>query len=408
MLVLAITETISWGILYYAFSVFLVPMHEDLGWSVPEMTGAYSVALLLSGLCAPLVGRWLDRHGPRLSMTAGSCLGVASLLLWSRAETIAVFYLAWAGIGIAMSTTLYEPAFATLARWFERDRSRAMLVVTIAAGFASTIFLPVSSLLVDALGWRSALLVLSGILAVSAIPLHAVVLRRRPEDLGLTPDGRSVEIAAEPQHALAQPATRAMRDVIRDPSFRWLTLAFVIQSFAASAVAVTLIPYLTDRGDNPAFAATATGLIGAAQVVSRILSTLFGGRLAAVTLTALVFGLQAVAVATLLLWQAPASVILAVLLLGAGRGVVTLMRPLLIAEFYGRSHYGAISGTQALFLTGAGSAAPVTTGLMYGVLGTYTPVLWAMGTLSLVATAAMLHLGQQRRIATRSSLAPGN
>jgi MFS family permease len=69
---LGLTETVSWGVLYYAFSVFLVPMQRELGWSTGTLTGAYSLALLLSGLAAPLVGRWLDRHGPRMLMTAGS------------------------------------------------------------------------------------------------------------------------------------------------------------------------------------------------------------------------------------------------------------------------------------------------------------------------------------------------
>ncbi|HEU0164756.1 MAG TPA: MFS transporter, partial [Thermomicrobiales bacterium] len=186
---LAVTETISWGILYYAFSVFLVPMHDDLGWSVTAMTGAYSLALLVSGLLAPLVGRWLDRRGPRGIMTAGSAVGVIALLTWSRVDSIAGFYVLWVGIGIAMSTTLYEPAFATLTRWFSRGRSRALLIVTIAAGFASTIFLPFASLLVEHLGWRHALLVLAAILGITAIPLHGFILRRRPEDLGLTVDG---------------------------------------------------------------------------------------------------------------------------------------------------------------------------------------------------------------------------
>ncbi|MER3403846.1 MAG: MFS transporter, partial [Chloroflexota bacterium] len=92
-------------------------------------------------------------------------------------------------MGLAMAATLYEPAFATLAHWFVREYRRAMLVVTVAAGFASTIFLPLSAWLVERAGWRTALLVLAGILAVTTIPPHALVLRRRPEDVGLHPDG---------------------------------------------------------------------------------------------------------------------------------------------------------------------------------------------------------------------------
>jgi MFS family permease len=149
---LAVTETVSWSVLYYAFAVFLVPMQEELGWSRTALTGAYSLGLLVSGLAAPLVGHWLDRHGPRGLMTIGSTAGAALLLVWGSVEDLLVFYLVWVGLGLSMAATLYEPAFAVLAKWFERDRARALLLVTLAGGLASTIFLPLSAWLVEAQG----------------------------------------------------------------------------------------------------------------------------------------------------------------------------------------------------------------------------------------------------------------
>lgn len=137
---LAVTELISWGILYYAFSALLVPIQEELGWSAGAITGAYSLSMLVSGLAAPLVGRWLDAHGPRGLMTGGSILGVLLVIAWSRVESLPGFYLVWVGIGLASAATLYEPAFTTIAQWFRHDRSRAMLLVTILGGFASGSF----------------------------------------------------------------------------------------------------------------------------------------------------------------------------------------------------------------------------------------------------------------------------
>lgn len=401
---LAITETVSWGILYYAFSVFLLPMQAELGWSLAVLTGAFSLALLLSGAFAPIVGRWIDRRGPRLLMTSGSILGALSVLAWSQVDSVALYYLAWSGIGIAMSATLYEPAFATLTAWFRRDRSRAYLAVTIAAGFASTIFLPLSGLLAERFGWRSALVLLAVLLAITTIPLHALVLRRRPEDLGFRIDG----VAARDDepfagHTLENPGMPLSR-ALRDPSFWWLTAAFVLQTFVTVAVSIILIPYLASRGEDPAFAATATGLIGAAQVLARIVSTAFGGRVPAVTLTAAVFALQASALGMLMEWHGNTGLLVSVLLLGAGRGVVTLMRAELVGELYGTTHYGAINGTLALFLTVAGALAPICAGLLHGITGTYTPILWSMAALSLCATAAMLWLGHLRQRATSSVL----
>ncbi|MEA2513385.1 MAG: hypothetical protein QOJ59_2872 [Thermomicrobiales bacterium] len=393
---LAVTETVSWGVLYYAFSVLLVPMRDELGWSPATLTGAYSLSLLISGLAAPFVGRWLDRHGPRGLMTAGSVLGVLLVVAWSRVDDLALYYLVWAGIGLAMAATLYDPAFATITRWFERDRSRALLLVTVVAGFASTIALPFSSWLVERFVWRTALLILAAILAVATIPAHALLLRRRPEDLGLRPDGaplpKGQEIAASAIVLDGVP----VRDALRDPAFRWLTVAFFLETFSAVAATVHLIPYLTERGDGARFAAAAIGLIGAAQVGARVLATIFGGRLSQVALTALVFALQGVALVVLMGWQTRAGVLTAVLLLGAGRGVVTLMRPGLVAEFYGRANFGAISGMLSFFLTGARALAPVGTGVAYTLAGGYPPVLWGMATVSVLAAAAMVRVGQQR------------
>jgi MFS family permease len=393
---LALTETVSWGILFYAFSVFLVPMQRELGWSTATLTGGYSLALLVSGLAAPFVGRWIDRRGPRVLMTAGSVLGVTMVLAWSRVGNLPAYYLLWAGIGLAMSATLYEPAFTTVTAWFERDRAKAVLIVTILAGFASTIFLPLSAWLVDALGWRDALLALAVILAVLTIPPHALLLRRQPEDLGLETDGRpKVRSMSDPSREPVR-AGVDLSAALHDRAFWWLAIAFSLETFASAAVAVHLIPYLTERGDGARFAAAAAGAIGAAQVVARIIATVFGGRLSQVALTGIVFALQAVAVGVLLEWQSPAGVLTAVLLLGAGRGVVTLMRAGLVAEFYGRAHYGSINGTLALFLTVSRSLAPVGAGVAVVVANDYTPIYWTLAALSLLAALAMVQVGRAR------------
>ncbi len=393
---LAVTETVSWGVLYYAFSVFLVPMQAELGWSPAALTGAYSLALLISGLAAPMVGRWLDRHGPRALMTAGSVLGVLLVITWAHIEGLAGYYLLWAGMGLAMAATLYEPAFATLARWFVREYRRAILVVTVAAGFASTIFLPLSAWLVDRAGWRTALLILAGILAVATIPPHALVLRRRPEDLGLHPDGDPPDAAIAAMAARAAAGGASLRQALRDSVFWWLTVAFFLDAVSSGAVRISLIPYLTERGDGAAFAAVSAGLIGAAQVGARVFATLAGDRLSPVALTALVFGMQATAVAMLVGWQAHSGVLVAVLVMGAANGVVTLMRAGLVAEFWGRAHFGAISGMLALFLTGARAVAPVGAGTAATLVGGYQPVLMAMIAVSMLAVAAMIVTGRQR------------
>lgn len=377
-----------WGILYYAFAAFLAPMQRELGWSTAELTGAYSLALLISGLAAMPIGRWVDRHGPRLLMTVGSLGGALLLVAWARVDTLPAFYLLWAGMGLAMAATLYEPAFTVVAAWFRRSRGRALLLLTFVAGFASTIFLPLATALIARLGWRQALLALAALLAAATIPAHALLLRRRPEDLGLLPDG---EAKSDGEETTALPAIEGatLRQALRERAFWWLTLAFFCGTLSSVAVAVHLIPFLIENGYAPGFAAIATGAIGAMQVASRVVVTAAGSRWSHVPLTAAVFALQAVALLVLLIWRQPAGVIAAVIMLGAGRGAVTLMRASLVAERYGRAHYGAIGGALALFVSGAAALAPVGAGVAFGVAGNYTPVFLGLAGASLLAALAM-------------------
>lgn len=387
----ALTETVSWGVLYYAFSALLVPMQDELGWSTTALTGAFSLSMLMSGVVAPAVGRWLDRHGPRAIMTAGSIAGTLLVLLWSRIETLPGFYALWVGIGLISATTLYEPAFTALAHWFDRDRGKAMLIVTIAAGFASTIFLPLTGWLVELTDWRTALVILAAILGVTTIPTHALLLRRRPADLGLEVDGgrpaRSPEDAATRSRPAAEPDV-----VLRSAGFRWMTAAYFLQTIATIAISVHLIAYLTVRGDGATFAATATGLIGAAQVAARIVTTVLERRVSLVGLTALVFLLQAVSMAVLVLWVHPAGVLVSVILLGMGRGAVTLIRPGTLIALYGSAHFGAINGWQNLVLALGRAAAPVAAGAAYMLAGDYVPVIWTLAALSLISAVAMLRV----------------
>ena len=114
---LSVTETISWGIVYYAFGILLAPMEREMGWSRAESTAAFSIALLVSAICAVPAGRWVDRGGARLMMTLGSCAGTGLLVTWARVESLPALYLIWAAVGVTMAAVLYEPAFAVLAKW---------------------------------------------------------------------------------------------------------------------------------------------------------------------------------------------------------------------------------------------------------------------------------------------------
>jgi MFS family permease len=367
--VLAVTETVSWGVLYYAFAVFLPAMQRSLGWSKTELTGAFSLALATSAIATFPVGRWLDRHSARALMTLGSLAGSALVLAWSQVDSLALFYLIWAGIGLVMACVLYEAAFTVVTKWFATRRRQALTVVTLFGGFASFIFSPLSNWLIETQGWRTALILLAAILAALTAPLHALFLRTSPAERS------APSRPEEPLPPFVKPASTT-RAVLGSAAFWYLTAAFVLSSFAISAIAVHLIPYLIQNGRSAGFAAFTAGLMGLMQVPGRLIFAGAARRLPRRYEAPAVLLLQALGVALLATTTGAAGAIVAVCLFGMGNGMATLVRATTLADAYGRAFYGSIAGVAGACATGARAIAPVVTAAAYVALHGYAPVLW--------------------------------
>jgi MFS family permease len=389
---LAVTETVAYGVLYYSFAVFLVPMRAELGASTAQLSGALTLSLALSGLGAVVVGRWLDRFGARWVMAGGSLLGGASVAAWSQAQDLAQLYLAFVGIGLASAAVLYEPAYAVINTWFRRDRPRALLTLTVVAGFASTIFLPASQVLIDGVGWRSALLVLAGVVAACALP-HALVLRRSPADLGLAPDGRPDDAAASSPATVLREVDlspyRGAGGAWRRPAVRWLTLAAALQMVANAAVSVFLVAHLLEVGAPPGLAAVAAGGLGALSVTGRVVLTALAARVGIGRVTAVLIGGQAVGVAMLFALPQPAATVVFVLLFGIGFGVLTIARPVLLGEYVPGPVFAAVSGQQALAVQFGRVVAPVAAGALITAFG-YGPGFTFIAGCALVAAVLLV------------------
>jgi MFS family permease len=355
-------------------------MEQDLGASRVAVTGAFSVGLGVSALAALPVGRWIDRHGGRAVMTGGSCLATALTLAWARVETLPALYAVWFGMGVAMATTLYEPAFAVVVSWFPRGRDRALLIVTLAAGLASTIFMPIEAWLLTRVGWRSALTILAVVLGVITIPMHAALLRRSPGGAAdqRVADGRTV------------PVRGLTLDVARRTAVFWvLSAAFFVSNFATAALSTHLIPYLVGLGHSATIAATVIGWMGAMQLVGRVVFVPISARLGSRVMVAAVFLAQAVGIGQLPLLGLIGTLLPFILLQGAANGMATLARATSIAELFGARHYGTIAGAVALGANGARAVGPVGASLLWVGLGSYPAVFWALAA-SLVTVAVVL------------------
>jgi MFS family permease len=398
---LAVTETTAYGVLAYAFGVFLVPMQQDLGWSPTALTGAYSLAVVVSGVAAIPVGRWLDRRGARGLMTAGSAAATVLVLAWAQVTDLAVFYGIWVGIGVVMAAVLYEPAFAVLATWFrdQAERTRALLALTVVAGFASVIYVPLAGWLIETRGWRDALVVLAVLLVPLTLVPNATLPGRRPKQRQ-----RPLEDNGPVPAAVEQPDGVPLGRALGDQTLWWLAAGFFAATLATSIVTVHLVAYLREEGYSPGFAATWTGLIGAMSVTGRIVVTVLGRRWPLAFTTAAIFTIQAVAVGVLVLTHGPAGVVAFVALFGLGVGLISLARAALVADFFGVAAYASINGLLTFGLTTARAAAPLAAAALRTATGNYQLVMAAVAVAALVAGLAM---GRAHQLRSRSAAAAG-
>jgi len=387
------TQLVSWGILYYAFSVVMPLMRAEMGWSAAESSAAFSIAMLASGLAAVPAGRWLDARGPRRLMTVGSILAVALVAAWSQVTSLLALYAVWACLGAVMATVLYDPAFWVMARWFRRKRARALTLVTFWGGLASTVFIPLTDALVRAWGWRSALLAEAVILALCTILPHALLLRRLPDEMGQLVDGEPAAYLA----GTPAPPSMPLGAAVRDRAFALLAAAFGLTSLLSAAMSVHLISYEISRGQSPALVAAAAGAVGVMQVVGRLTFAPLAGRLSPKTVTAAMCVFAAVAVLALVGLPAMEGLIVYVLLYGMGHGALTPLRASLVADTFGTAAYGSVNGALSLVATLARAAAPVAVGAFVTLTGTYVPALLALAICAFIAAGAVLFLREGRK-----------
>ena len=222
---LGLTQIVGWGSMFYAYGVLMQPMESELQTSRSVVVGAYSIALLISGCLSTLAGAIIDRIGGRLLMGAGTLLAAAMLVLLSNVQSILELYLAWAGIGIAMSATLYQSSFAVLTQVFGTGYRRAITALTLFGGFASTVFWPLTQALSDHVGWRETWLIYAALNLLICFPIHAFL----PKLIS----------SAEPS-ANMEKGKASLAAVLRERSFYLLTAAVTFNALVFSAMSLHL------------------------------------------------------------------------------------------------------------------------------------------------------------------------
>ncbi|KQY99892.1 MFS transporter [Pseudolabrys sp. Root1462] len=344
--VLGVTQILAWGGIYYT-PVLIVPLiAREHGWSMSFAMGGFSFALLAAGLAAPYVGRSIDRFGGHVVMTIGSLLGALGLVLITVADNRIAYVAVWILLGVALSASLYDAAFASLGRIFSAAARRPITALTLAGGFASTVGWPATHFLTEAVGWRGTYWIYAALLLVIAAPLHAFLL---PRD--------RVEASAPPA-AGAKPPDRVLP--ARGAPFILVAAGFAIYAFVPSGLAAHLLAIFSRAGIDGDTVVLIGALFGPAQVGARVVEFAFGrnlhplwiARIALTTLLAAFVMIGVLGIAT------PVAATFAVLF-GGANGLITIARGAVPLALFGAAGYGRLMGRLAFPFLMVQAAAPL-------------------------------------------------
>ncbi|WP_397407250.1 MFS transporter [Polaromonas sp.] len=374
---LSVGQILVWAIMYYGFSSFVLPMQRDMGWSQPDIMGAFTLGLMVWGLATYAVGAAIDRGRGRAVLTGGALIGAAGCALWSQAYSLPLLYAAWALLGLAMAMTLYEPAFSEITKRFPDRYRQGITTITLVGGFASTLSFPAAAWLLLTLGWRPALLVMAGVLLLVA-PLHAWVLRgpwKRPAAPGAVPAGELLQDQA------------TLRQAMQGRTFWLLTATFTLYAFALSTVWAHLMPAFESRGLSQTEAVAVMVWFGPAQVAGRFAFLWLGRPLSHRSLGLMVLALFPLALMVFVLGRQPLVLVGFAVLFGVANGLITIVRSNIVPDFYGREHVGRISGAMSGIALCTRAAAPFLTAWALLGLGGYTGLLWLLVGMGVVTLA---------------------
>ncbi len=377
---LGAAQICSWGTLFYAFPLIAEAMRVDLGWSKAELYGAATCGMLLAGATAYPVGAAIDRGHGRLLMAGASVAAGLMLAAWSQVTTLAAFYAVLAVLGCMQAATLYEPAFAVIARRVGPPAARkGITALTLWGGFASTVFIPVIQFLIDSYGWRGALV---GMAAINIVICSVLYF------LAIDPSKDAPARAHRPDEAAPLAGRVAVAAAMRKPAYWGLMFAWVSYAAAFSSLTYHFYPMLLERGLGSSGVVTVLAVIGPAQVAGRVLIRAFASETPVRWLGSAIVIVFPLAVAGFAYAPAQVVVIASIAALyGAANGMITIVRGIAVPEMVTRDAYGAVNGSLVAPTNIMQAIAPLAAAVIWQASGGYGAVLAAIfvGSLTLCA-----------------------
>ena len=385
ILTLGLTQTIGYGTLYYSYGVLAPAISAEFNIGIDWFFGAFTVGLLLGGLVAPFVGKMLDRQGARPVLAAGSLCASAALIACSLSPNIWWFSCAVIFMEAAACLVLYEAAFAGLTQIYRSEARRAITLITLIAGFASTIFWPLTQTLLEGFGWRATFAMFAIAHVLACAPLHWFVLKK----------ARPVQKSTENKTETIEPLT--LTGHVRQRAIVFYTIAIVVSGLVYAAFPVHMLKIIENEGFSAQAAALIAMFMGPAQVLSRLIEVMGGHRFDPLMTGKVALGALVASIAILL--ATPGSLVTAVLFAttyGVAQGLITIARGTVPLQLFGVHGYASLVGK----ITGMRLLANASSPFLFALAMTHLSVDLALLVSAFAAIAAFAAFAFLRAPAT--------
>ena len=393
------------GVSFWAFGLFIEPFEDEFGWSRAEISLAFSISLLVSGLAGPPVGHWIDSRGPRSVILWGSLLTALSYVLLATTRELWQWYLYSAINAVFRQMMFFIPFQALISRWFDRRRGIALSILGAGFSLGGVVVVPVMRLAIDSLGWETAF-VLSGLTVAGVfLPLGLLLVRNSPADIGSTVEGAVARGTVETE---SDHDDLTVGQALRTPNFWVLGVGLLLFFFGLFGFLVHQVPFYESVGVSRGTAAAIVSITAALGLVSRLAFGLVADRIARfeVAVVAMAASLAAGTTA-LLLDSGPLGIAVFIIFWVFGTGGGPIMEALIITRTFGLASFATILGALVIVENVGLVASPTIAGAIFDATGSYD---WALvlftgtfvGSGALFVLASRLPRPQRRAVAGTS------
>jgi len=359
----------------YAFSLFVKPLQAEFGWGRGEIMVTLTIFLLVMGLTSPFVGRLVDRYGARKVITIGTFIAGLGFILLSLMNNLWFFYGSHTIIAVGMAAMGIIAATAVVSNWFKKRRGTAIGIMAAGIGAGGFALAPlIGGYLIPNFGWSTSYMA-SALLIWILIPLVLLVIKAKPADMGLYPDGKEAPETADEAKVLPSASEElSLRRALATPAFWLITVSFLTNGFSQVGIFHNQVPHLEDIGFPAATAATALGVLGLGSLIGKFSFGWLCDQIRAKHAWCISLGLQLAGTIIITIMRPtspPAILWLYAIVMGLGIGGWLPILSILISTNFGLVSYGAIFGMITLAQSIGASAGSLMAGYMYDAMGTY-------------------------------------